>query len=203
MNGSTPNFVFTQTNGNPNAVVVYERSADGQLAATGAYATGGRGNGMPHLPSQNSVVVSADSRFLLVANAGSDDVTVFRIAAGGLEPADRVQVAGAPTSIAVHGDLAYVLTTGDDAGVAGFRIGADGRLSALAGEPRELSAPGAVPAQVSFSPDGSTLVVSERGTDSLTAFAVGANGVAGEMRVVASAGPTRTASSSPRAARSS
>ena len=90
--------------------------------------------------------------------------------------ADRTDVGGAPTSIAVHSDLVYVLTTGDAAGVAGFRLGEDGRLSPLMGSMRELSAPGADPAQVSFS-DGSTLVVSERGTDSLTAFAVGAKAI--------------------------
>ena len=50
---------------------------------TATHATGGRGNGIPHLPSQNSIVVSPDARFLLVANAGSNDVSVFAIAPGG------------------------------------------------------------------------------------------------------------------------
>ena len=191
MNASSPHFVFTQTNdARANEVVLYERAADGRLTAKDTQPTGGRGNGMPHLPSQNSIVVSPDARFLLVANAGSNDVSTFRIAPTGIGLADRTDVGGAPTSIAVHGNLVYALTTGDTAGVAGFRLGEDGRLSPLTGSMRELSAPGADPAQVAFSPDGSTLVVSERGTDSLTAFAIGANGEASEMRVVASEGPT-------------
>jgi 6-phosphogluconolactonase len=191
MNASAPHFVFTQTNdARANEVVLYERGADGRLSATDTQATGGRGNGMPHLPSQNSIVVSPDAHFLLVANAGSDDVSIFRIAADGIALADRTDVGDAPTSIAVHGDLVYVLRTGDAAGVVGFRLANDGRLSALPGSARELSAPGADPAQVSFSPDGSTLVVTERGTDSLTTFAIAADGQAGEMSVIASAGPT-------------
>ena len=75
MNASASHFVFTQTNdARANEVVLYERAADGRLTATATQATGGRGNGKPHLPSQNSIVVSPDARFLLVANAGSNDV---------------------------------------------------------------------------------------------------------------------------------
>ena len=191
MNVKRSQFVFTQTNdAAANEVVVYERGDDGRLAATATHATGGRGSGAPHLASQASIVVSPEARCLLVANAGSNDVSVFTIGHEGLALADRAAVDGAPTSIAVHDDLVYVLTTGENAGVAGFRLGSDGRLSALHDSERELSAPGADPAQVAFSPDGSTLVVSERGTDSLTTFAVAVDGLAGDMQVVASAGPT-------------
>jgi 6-phosphogluconolactonase (cycloisomerase 2 family) len=191
MNASASHFVFTQTNdGNANEVVLYERDAGGALVATATEATGGRGNGMPHLPSQNSIVVSEDGRFLFVANAGSDDVSSFRIAQGGIALVGRTAAGGAPTSVAVHGDLVYVLTTGDNAGVVGFRLGEDGSLSALPGGALELSAADADPAQASFSPDGSTLVVSERGTDKLTAFAIDDDGAASERNVVASAGPT-------------
>jgi 6-phosphogluconolactonase (cycloisomerase 2 family) len=191
MHSNGSHFVFTQTNdAQANEVAVYERGDDGRLAAIAAYPTGGRGNGLPHLPSQNSIVVSPDERFLLVANAGSGDVSVFAIAPSGLVLADRKRVEGAPTSIAVHGDVVYVLTTGENAGVAGFRIDGGGRLSALRGDTLELSASGADPAQVAFSPDGSTLVVSERGTDSLTAYEIAPDGSAGEKHVVASAGPT-------------
>ena len=189
VNGSR--FAFTQTNdAESNEIIVYERAADGQLVATAVHATGGRGNGVPHLPSQNSIVVSTDARFLLVANAGSDDVSVFAISPAGAKLAGRGAVGGAPTSIAVHDDLVYVLTTGENSGVTGFRLDADGRLAALPGGALELSAPDADPAQVAFSPDGSTLVVSERGTDSLTSFAIAADGEAGEKRVIASEGPT-------------
>ena len=55
--------------------------------------------------------------------------------------------------------------------ITGFRI-ADGRLAALEGSTRPLSRPDADPAQIAFSPDGRTLVVTERGTDSISDFAV-------------------------------
>src|SRR5664279_4919534 len=100
-NGSR--FAFTQTNDeNANEVVVYERAVDGRLTATAAHATGGRGNGVPHLPSQSSIVISPDARFVLVANTGSGDVSTFAITAGGIALAGRTAIGGAPTSIAVH-----------------------------------------------------------------------------------------------------
>lgn len=48
----------------------------------------------------------------------------------------------------------------------------------------------ASPAQVGFSPDGATLVVTERATQSLTSFAVDEQGLAGEPVVTASSGIT-------------
>jgi 6-phosphogluconolactonase (cycloisomerase 2 family) len=46
------------------------------------------------------------------------------------------------------------------------------------------------PAQVGFAPGGATLVVTERGTDAIETFAVGADGTLGEGRSIASSGPT-------------
>jgi 6-phosphogluconolactonase (cycloisomerase 2 family) len=71
----------------------------------------------------------------------------------------------------VHGDLAYVLNNGGESNVTGFRI-EDGGLGPIEGSTRPLSRPDADPAQAAFSPDGRTLVVTERGTDGITTFAV-------------------------------
>src|SRR4051794_27279241 len=158
--------VYVQTNdAAANEVLAFTRAADGSLAAGARQATGGRGTGKPHLPSQSSVALSADGAWLLVANAGSDDVTIFAVEGDSLHLADRVESGGsAPTSIAVHGSLVYVLNNGS-ASVSGFRI-ADGLLERLS-EPSPLSSPGADGAQVAFSPDGGTLVITERGTNSI------------------------------------
>jgi 6-phosphogluconolactonase len=51
-------------------------------------------------------------------------------------------------------------------------------------------APDADPAQVGFTPDGSALVVTERGTNSLVVFSVGKDGLLGESAQSPSAGPT-------------
>src|SRR4051812_1905205 len=103
--------VFVQTNdAERNEVVAFGRDADGSPTALGSVETGGRGPGEPHLPSQGSLAVTAGGRFLLVANAGSDDVSVLSIDAAGLTLTGRAASGGRiPVSIAVHGRLAYVL----------------------------------------------------------------------------------------------
>ncbi len=62
-NGDAPVAVYVQTNdATENAVLGYARGADGRLAPRGRFATGGRGSGKPHLPSQSSIVLSGDGR---------------------------------------------------------------------------------------------------------------------------------------------
>src|SRR4051794_38076296 len=103
--------VFVQTNdAERNQVAAFGLNDDGSPAALGFVDTGGRGTGEPHLPSQGSLAVADGGRFLLVANAGSDDVSVFGIVPAGLTLTDRVATGGrTPVSIAVHGRLVYVV----------------------------------------------------------------------------------------------
>jgi DNA-binding beta-propeller fold protein YncE len=142
---------------------------------------------MPHLTSQGSVVLTADGQHLLVANAASGDVTIFAVGMEGLEAAQTVATGPSPKSITEHDGVVYVLNVAAPS-VIGFRIG-DGTLSPIGGSERML-AMNADPAQVGFSPDGSTLVVTERGTDSITSFAVRADGTLGDQLSVSSSGPT-------------
>lgn len=187
-NGTTDGAVYLQTNEARNRVIAFRRGADGALSQDRAYDTGGAGDGEPHLTSQGSVVLSADGRFLLVTNADSDDVSVFGIdAAGGLVLQGRTPAGVAPKSVAEHGGLVYVLTTGAPT-VVGFRLG-EGGLETITGAEQVLS-PDADPAQLGFSPDGSTLIVTERGTDSISSIAVRPDGTPGEMQTVDSSGPT-------------
>jgi 6-phosphogluconolactonase (cycloisomerase 2 family) len=187
-NGSTDGAVYVQTNEAENKVVAFRRGPDGALERSGEHATGGAGDASPHLTSQGSVVLTGDGRFLLVTNAASDDVSVFAVAAdGGLELVGRAPAGPAPKSVAEHGGLVYVLATGTP-GLTGFRVG-EGGLEPIAGAEQALS-PGADPAQVGFTPDGSALVVTERGTDSITTIPVAGDGTLGEPRTVPSSGPT-------------
>ena len=120
-------------------------------------------------------------------NAGSDELSLFAVEGGGLALADRVASGGAtPTSVAVSGDLVYVLNNGTP-NIAGFRID-DGRLVELEGSTRPLSADDADPAQVSFSLDGRTLVVTERGTDSISTYAIDEHGYADGPTTIRSSG---------------
>ncbi len=182
--------VYVQTNDDAgNEVLVFERRADGRLAPFGRFATGGRGTGKPHLPSQSSLVLSEAGRQLLVVNAGSGELSLFGVEDGCLRFTDRVASGGArPTSVAISGDLVYVLNNGTP-NIVGFRI-EDSRLVELEGSARQLSADDADPAQVAFSLDGRTLVVTERGTDSISAYAIDERGYATGPTTIMSSGKT-------------
>jgi hypothetical protein len=170
-------------------VLALERRFDGKLAPLGQFATGGRGTGKPHLPSQSSIVLSDDGRQLLVVNAGSDELSLFAVHNDGLRLSDRVASGGAtPTSVAVSGNLVYVLNNGTP-NIAGFQID-DGQLVELDGSARPLSAGDADPAQVSFSRDSRTLVVTERGTDSISTYAIDEHGYATGPTTIKSSGKT-------------
>ena len=177
--------IYVQTNdAERNAVVAFDRGDDGKLATVGQFATGGRGSGTPHLASQSSIVVSGDR--LLVTNAGSDELSLFRVTADGLELAVCVPTGGShPTSVAVHGEHVYVLNNGSP-GIAGFSLGS---LEPIEGSEQPLAAE-ADPAQIAFTPDGRALVVTERGTNSISTFEVDEHGVAGNLQTIASSGAT-------------
>jgi 6-phosphogluconolactonase len=182
--------VYLQTNdAAKNEIVAYDRAADGALSYVGTHETGGRGTGKPHLPSQSSVVLSDDGRWLLVGNAGSNDVSLCAIEDGRLRHADTISSGGStPTSIAVRGRLVYVLNNGS-ATIEGIVL-EDGTLEPLAGSTRPLSAEGADGAQIAFSPDGKTLVVTERGTNSISAYAIDERGFADGPATIPAGGQT-------------
>ena len=71
--------VFTMSNAAAgNQVVVFARAGDGTLSHVADYATSGEGSG-GGLGSQGAVRLSDDGSWLLVVNAGSDEVSVFRV----------------------------------------------------------------------------------------------------------------------------
>jgi 6-phosphogluconolactonase len=181
--------VYVQTNdAERNEVIAFDRSGDGRLSPLGSYDTGGRGTGKPHLASQSSVVLSDDGSRLLVANAGSDELSLFAVEPDRLRLAARAASGGsAPTSVATRGALVYVLNNGTPS-ISGFVFGDEG-LTPLEGSTRNLDG-AADPAQIALSPDGRTIVVTERGTNSITAFAVDERGYAGETETIPSSGAT-------------
>jgi 6-phosphogluconolactonase (cycloisomerase 2 family) len=188
MEGTMSGTVYVQTNERENRLVAFRRSEDGTLAPLGGYPTGGSGDAKPHLTSQGSVVLTGDGRHLLLTNAASDDVSLFAL--GGDEPrlVGTTSTGPAPKSVSERDGVVFVLNTGKPS-VVGFRVG-QGGLEPIAGAEQSLSSPGADPAQVSFTPDGRHLVVTERGSDSIVVFAVASDGRLGEMRVTPSSGPT-------------
>ena len=181
--------LFVQTNEPTNRVIAFGRNAEGALSQAGAYETGGAGDGKPHLTSQGSVALTGDGRHLLVANAASDDVSVFAVQAdGALRLLGRAAAGSAPKSITEHDGLIYVLATGKPC-VVGFRLTAEG-IDPIPGGEQALATVDADPAQVGFTPDGSALVVTERGTNSITVLSVDRAGRAGAPVSIPSSGPT-------------
>ena len=124
--------VYTQSNDAAgNSILAFDRSADGALAPAGSYATGGLGTGAG-LGSQGAVVLDDD--LLLAVNAGSDQVSVFRVGERGLRLAD-VEPSGGdqPISVTVQDGLVYVLNAGGTGNVSGFRLSERGNLRPLDG----------------------------------------------------------------------
>lgn len=194
--------VYTTTNGaSANYVVVFKRDHDGGLTLRDSVATGGRGSGpdatfgTDPLTSQDAVILSDDNRFLFAVNAGSNEVSSFRVgSSGALTQASRVSSGGTfPVSLAASGTLLYVVNGKGGGNVSGFRVGTDGTLTPLAGSTRPLSGaadPG--PGSVRISPDGRLLVVTEKPTNRLDIYALGADGLptTANPTVVGSAAPT-------------
>ncbi|MFN7994612.1 MAG: beta-propeller fold lactonase family protein [Bryobacteraceae bacterium] len=173
-----PGLVFTMTNdASGNSVHAYVRNAGGYLSAAGHFATGGNGTGAS-LGSQGSLALSRNQQWLLVVNGGSNQLSVFRITRNGLMLTDTVDSGGTlPVSVTTAGPLAYVVNSGSDS-IAGFALSAGGKLAMIPGSIQSLSASGAGPAQIQFNPEGDTLVVTEKNTNMITVFAIGAGGAA-------------------------
>ena len=182
--------VYVQTNdATGNEVIAFSRAEDGALAPLGRYPTAGRGTGSPHLASAGSIVLSDDGRWLLVVNAGSDELSLFTVQPDGLRLADRAGSGGnKPTSVAVSGTLVYVLNNGTPS-ISGFHL-ADGKLTALPDSTRPLSSADADPAQVLFTADGRALIATERGTNSISSYLIDERGYAQGPTTIKSSGQT-------------
>src|SRR5512146_3003392 len=161
--------IYVQTN---DAEANEVRAFTADLRRLGAYPTGGRGDGQPHLPAQGSLALAG--RRLLVANAGSGDVSLVAVETEGLSLLDVVPAGPRPVSVTVHDGLVYVLSGGMQPGIAGFRL-AGGTLEPLA---------------TWALADGTALVVTERGTNAIEVFPVEADGRVGDPVAYPSAGAT-------------
>lgn len=182
--------VYTMSNAaSGNAVLVFERRVDGALSPAAAVATGGKGTGAG-LGNQGGLVLTDDGDWLLAVNAGSNSVSVFAVDDRRLRLTDVVASGGlTPISIATHHNLVYILNAGSDA-LSGFVLTHRGRLLPLPNSTQTLSGTGTGPAQASFSPDGRSLVVTEKNTNTIDVFEVGADGALGPVMPHPSHGTT-------------
>ncbi|MFC4032324.1 lactonase family protein [Streptomyces polygonati] len=183
--------VFVQTDNTAgNEIVAYRRSADGSLHQQGTFPTGGDGgildgSVVDHLASQHSLTYDGDHHLLFAVNAGSDTVTVFSVDGDRLHREQVITSGGTfPVSVTVHKDGVYVLNARDGGSIQGYRITEGKRLQRVADWNRQLHLDTATapefthtPAQVSFTPDGSQLVVTTKlGGSSIDVFGLGPSG---------------------------
>jgi 6-phosphogluconolactonase (cycloisomerase 2 family) len=181
--------VYVLTNQVSNAVAAFDRAPDGTLTAAGTFSTGGAGNPVAQpgdpatdpLASQGALILSNDKKFLFAVNAGSNEISVLSIGKDALTLVDKVSSGGVrPISLTVHENLLYVLNEGGTPNITGFTVSDTGELTPLPGSTRPLTAGSAAdPAEVSFNPDGSLLVVTEKAANLIDVYVVGSDGVAG------------------------
>lgn len=143
---------------------------------------GGAGNGvgaLDPLGSQDSLVLSGTGSLLLVVNAGSNQVSSLRAGGAGLALLSTVASGGVfPNSIALNGNLVYVLNAHGTPNISGFRVSSTGVLQPIAGSTRNL--PGGTTAaahDIRFSPDGTRLLVSEDVTNEIDVFQLNNSGL--------------------------
>ncbi|WP_328743858.1 lactonase family protein [Streptomyces sp. NBC_00285] len=165
-----------------NTIHVFKRGDDGKLTPGGTYATGGKGGDQVDAPtdslaSQGSLLYDRRSHLLLAVNAGSGTVTSFRVEGQKLTDRRVVRSGGDfPSSIAVSGNLAYVMNAGGEGSVQGFKITANG-LEPLGGSYRSLRLKNdkvplfsSSPGQVAFTPSGRELVVTTKSANTIEVF---------------------------------
>src|SRR6476620_2760342 len=174
-----------------NSVLAYNRSADGSLTYAASYPTGGLGTG-GGLGNQGGIQLDESGKTLVVVDAGSNEVSSFRVNGdGSLTFADKVASGGTmPISVTISGNLVYALNAGGAGNISGFTLSSQGDLAPIAGSTRSLSTSASGPAEVSFDPSGKTLVVTEKNTNRLSTYSVDANGVAQGPTVTPAAGVT-------------
>lgn len=172
-----PGAVYTMTNAAAgNAILIFDRAANGALANAGSVPTGGKGQGSG-LGSQGALTISEDQRWLLAVNAGSNDVTVFSVTDDGLQWRSKTPSGGAiPISIALHGRLVYVLNAGTP-NIAGFTLRPDGSLASIPGATQFLKGASG-PAQVDIDAEGDLLVVTDKPTNQIFTLRLNEDGVA-------------------------
>jgi 6-phosphogluconolactonase (cycloisomerase 2 family) len=178
--------VITETNASDrNELVAYERAPDGTLMLAGRFDTGGRGTGAG-LSAQGAV--AREGRWLFAVNAGSNEVSMFDLGSDLPRFVSRSSSGGTePVSVTAHDDLVYVLNAGGAGNVAGFRLDEQGALQPIAS--LALSGEAVSPTEVAFAPDGDTLIVTEKGTNTIDTYFVDRRGIAHGPRTNASNGP--------------
>ncbi len=181
---TSPVVGYTYVDGNTagaNTVDGFARHADGSLTplAGSPFSAGGAGLGTG-LASQGAIQVTQDGRYLLAVDAGSNQISVLRLTAGGVPvlagaPASSGGIK--PVSVAVSpSGLVYVANSGaGGSGYSGLRLGFDGSLTPIAGSTVTVPDSAGL-GDVFFNAFGTHLIGTRTGTSQIDSIVVLPNG---------------------------
>jgi len=186
---TTSGYLYAQTNdATANSILVYTRT-NGYLSNKRSFSTGGQGVASPGgLANQGAIAISADHKFLVTVNAGSNQITAFSIGTdGGLVKTSIVGSEGTfPVSVTIYNGIVFVLNQGLNSvvgNIAGFSLSSAGILYFIPGSTQTLSASTQTtlsqitPIQISFDPTGKWLAVTEKGTSLIDVYGVSSGGI--------------------------
>lgn len=185
----TGKFLFAANYGS-GSVACLPIKADGSLAPASSFLQhegGGPNKGRQAGPHAHGIYPDAANRFVYVPDLGTDDIFIhaFDAATGALQPSatksGRVAPGSGPRHLAFHprGGFAYVCNEMAMT-VSVFTVdattGAMKEIQVLPTLPAGADAKGASTAEIFCLPNARALYVSNRGHNSLAAFAIGADG---------------------------
>jgi len=180
-------WVFTMSNDEAgNELIIYEREDDGGLLEVASLPTGGLGSSNG-LGSQGAITISPSGEYLYLVNAGSDQISSFRIHDDHLALVDLISSGGErPISVTASDDRLFVVNA-TSGGVAGYTV-TDGLLTERDNQP--LSGDGVGPGQIGLHPDGNAVIVTEKATNNLLTYWVAPDGTMSAPDITASEGAT-------------
>jgi 6-phosphogluconolactonase len=171
---------YTYVDGNTasaNTIDGYARHADGSLTALAGspFAAGGAGLGTG-LASQGAIQATRDGRYLLAVDAGSNQISVLRITAGGVPVLVGQPVSSdgiKPVSVAVSpSGLVYVANSGaGGSNYSGFRLSFGGTLTPVPGSTYAVPDSSGL-GDVFFNAFGDHLIGTRTGTSLIDSFLV-------------------------------
>jgi 6-phosphogluconolactonase len=176
-----------------NTVGGFDQHADGSLTPLpgSPFSAGGAGTGTI-TGSQGSLQASSDGRYILAADAGSNQISILEVGSDGSLSAVGSPVSSGgiePVSIAVHDDLVYVANEGNGttgSNYTGFTF-SEGHLSPLSNSTVPLS-PTALPGDILFNGTGRNLIGIEVGTTDPSTFLIDSFVVGSDGRLTPAAG---------------
>jgi 6-phosphogluconolactonase len=177
---ASPVVGYTYIDGNTatvNTIDGFARHADGSLTtiAGSPFVAGGAGAGAG-LASQGAIQATWDGRYLLAVDAGSNQISVLRVTAGGVpvEVGQPVSSGGIkPVSIAVSPQgLVYVANSGTGGSdYTGFRLSPGGTLTPVPGSTYTVPDSSGL-GDVFFNAFGNHLIGTRTGTSMIDSFVV-------------------------------